>query len=76
MTQLEWQKLEELVLHMTPDEKARLMALVQASAAPTAGMVEDPILGSMADEAELVDAIVEDAYFSREHQPLRLPPNA
>jgi len=73
MTQLEWQQLEALVLHMTPEEKVRLLALVQATDAPAVD-AEDPILGSIADMPELMDAIVEDAYFSRENHPLGLPP--
>jgi hypothetical protein len=73
MTQLEWQKLEETLAHMTPDEKVRLLALVNSSLSVEATATKDPLFGLMADEPELVDDVVQAAYAAREHHPLRLP---
>ena len=73
MTQLEWQKLEETLAHMTPDEKARLLALVNSSLSVEATSTKDPLFGLMADEPELVDDVVQATYAAREHHPLRLP---
>jgi hypothetical protein len=50
MTDLEWQRLEETLNHMTPDEKAHLAALVNASLSPPVTTSKDPLLGLLADE--------------------------
>jgi hypothetical protein len=73
MTQLEWQKLEAIVAHMTPEERARLVALVEAAPSASVAPREDRLLGSMSDIPEIMDAIVEEAYFARENHPLRQP---
>jgi hypothetical protein len=73
MTDLEWKMLEETLAHMTPDEKARLLALVKSSLSEKPASTKDPLLGLMADEPELVDEVVEAAYAARERHPLRLP---
>ena len=72
MTQLEWQKLEETLAHMTPDEKVRLVALVNSSLSGETTPTKDPLLGLMADEPELVDDVVQAAYAARENHALRL----
>lgn len=73
MTHLEWQKLEETLAHMTPEEKVRLLTLVTSSLSGETTPVKDPVLGLMADEPELVDDMVQAAYAAREHDPLRPP---
>ena len=73
MTHLEWQKLEETLAQMTPEEKARLVALIKSSLSGQETAGKDPLLGLMADEPELVDQMVEAAYAAREHHPLRAP---
>lgn len=73
MTDLEWRKLEKALAHMTPAEKRRLLALVSSSLSAEAAPAKDPLLGLMADEAELIDEIIESAYAARERHPLRLP---
>ena len=45
----------------------------QQSAAQPPTADADPLLGSMSDHAELMDRIVEDAMWHREHRPWRLP---
>jgi hypothetical protein len=73
MIQLEWQKLEETLAHMTPEEKAHLLALVNTSLSGKATSPKDPLFGLMADEPELVDDVTQAAHAAREHHPLRLP---
>ena len=73
MMKLEWKKLEATVAQMTPEEKARLLALVNASPTGEPTPTKDRLLGLMADEPELVDDVVHAAYSAREHHPLRLP---
>jgi hypothetical protein len=73
MTDLEWKKLEETLAHMSPEEKVRLLALVNSSLSGQPTAAKDPLLGLMADEPELVDQVVEAAYAARERHPLRLP---
>ncbi|MBX9790015.1 MAG: hypothetical protein K2Y37_13940 [Pirellulales bacterium] len=73
MTDLEWKKLEETLAHMTPEDKVRLLALVNSSLSRQATAAKDPLLGLMADEPELIDQVVEAAYAARERHPLRLP---
>ena len=46
--------------------QARLMC-------PTAPVTADPVLGSMREDADLLDEIVEQAMRNREQQPWRLP---
>jgi len=72
MTQLEWQKLEETVTHMTVEEKQRLLAIVSTSLTKPATPARDPLLGLMADEPGLLDEVVDSALAAREH-PLRIP---
>lgn len=73
MMKLEWEKLEATVAQMTAGEKARLLALVNASPTGESTPTKDRLLGLMADEPELVDDVVHAAYSAREHHPLRLP---
>ena len=70
MTQLEWEQLEATVAGMTPAERERLKAILEASSARDS---EKPILGLFADESELVDEVVTQAHVARETHPLRLP---
>lgn len=52
-----------------------LEQLQQARRAPTADQpTPDPWLGSMRDDAEVLDEIVEEAMKIREERPWRLPP--
>jgi Arc/MetJ-type ribon-helix-helix transcriptional regulator len=54
-------------------EAARLLLQKLKQLPPAArGSTPDPLLGSMADHAELMDEIVEDAMRHREQQPWRL----
>jgi len=73
MTDLEWKKLEETLAHMSPEEKVRLLELVNSSLSERPASAKDPLLGLMADEPELVDQVVVTAYAARESHPLRLP---
>jgi len=73
MTNSEWQRLEESLAHMTPEEKVRLLALVNLSLAKMATPTKDPLLGLVADEPDLIDEVVQGAYVARERHPLRLP---
>jgi hypothetical protein len=57
---------------MTPEEKVRLLTLVNSSLSGEITPTKDPLLGLMADEQELVDDLVQAAYAAREHHPLRL----
>jgi hypothetical protein len=75
MTQLEWEKLAETVVHMTDDEKQRLLTLLTNSLTTNPPVGSDPLLGLMSDEPELLDAVVESAMAARERDLLRLPAN-
>lgn len=75
MTQTEWQQLEETVHRLSPAEKARLKALLDQSL-DSQRKTEDPLLGLMADEPELVDSVLESAMLARERDPLRISDNA
>ena len=73
MTGLEWDKLEEILAYMTPKEKDRLLALVNASITSEANSGKDPLLGLMAEESKLIDDVIQAAYSARERHPLRQP---
>ena len=73
MTDLEWDKLEEILAYMTPKEKDRLLALIKASMTREVNSGKDPVLGLMAEEATLIDDVIQAAYSARERHPLRQP---
>jgi hypothetical protein len=75
MTKLEWQKLEETVTQMTVQEKRRLLAIVNSALTNVEVPADDPLLGSMANEPDLVDQVVEFTLNARGHNPLRLRGN-
>jgi predicted DNA-binding antitoxin AbrB/MazE fold protein len=52
-------------------ESAEVTGFVQQKIGTTRSDSDDPLLGLMSDEPELVDAIVEDAMLARESQPFR-----
>lgn len=52
-------------------ESAEVTGFVQEKNDPTAAATDDPLMGFMSDESELVDAIVEEAMLARESHPLR-----
>jgi predicted DNA-binding antitoxin AbrB/MazE fold protein len=52
-------------------ESAEVTGFVQQKNSPLQGTADDPLLGLMADEPELVDAIVEEAMLARESHPFR-----
>lgn len=45
---------------------------IRLDSGPQPGITKDPLLGLMADEPELVNEVVDDAYAAREQHPLRL----
>ena len=52
-------------------EAAEVTGFVRQTNEPAIGGADDPLMGFMADEPELVDAIVEEAMVARESHPLR-----
>lgn len=54
-----------VLAQMTPEEKARLLALVNSSLSADATSTKDPLFGLMADEPELVDDVVQAAHAAR-----------
>jgi predicted DNA-binding antitoxin AbrB/MazE fold protein len=52
-------------------ESAEVTGFVQQMNVPAASVANDPLMGFMSDEPELVDAIVEEAMVARESHPLR-----
>jgi len=55
---------------MTVEEFVRSKVL--AASQPPNGAPGDPVLGTMAAEADLLDEVISDVYSAREIQPLRL----
>lgn len=75
MSQTEFNHLLNSIAALSPEQMQRLhrelesrMAAIDHNSRPDV----DPLLGSMADHAELMDEIVEDAMRHREQQPWRL----
>jgi predicted DNA-binding antitoxin AbrB/MazE fold protein len=52
-------------------ESAEVTGFVQQKNGTVEGAPDDPLMGLMSDEPELVDAIVEEAMLARESHPLR-----
>jgi predicted DNA-binding antitoxin AbrB/MazE fold protein len=52
-------------------ESAEVTGFVQQMNVTAASVANDPLIGFMSDEPELVDAIVEEAMVARESHPLR-----
>jgi len=52
-------------------ESAEVTGFVQQKNGAVEGASDDPLMGLMADEPELVDAIVEEAMLARESHPFR-----
>jgi hypothetical protein len=75
MTQIEWQQLERTVLNLSAAEKQQLRVLLDQSLAEQTNAA-DPLLGLMADDADLIDQVVEGAYMARERDPLRIAADA
>ena len=71
MTQLEWKRLEDAVVSMTPEEMERLAALLTRQYAAVSSSSGDPILGLLSGEPELVDQVLEQALSARNTHPLR-----
>ena len=65
--------------HYASEEEIVRLALEQLQQArkplPTAQPTPDPWLGSMREDAEMLDEIVEEAMKIREERPWRLPPS-
>jgi hypothetical protein len=71
MTQQQWRQFEQAIAEMTDDEKSRLLEMVRCALSQSPSASDDPVLGMMADEPQLVDQIIESTYASREKDPLR-----
>lgn len=71
MTQFEWQQLEAAVAGMTDDEKQRLATLLAAPQESVTPIRPDSIIGLFADDPDLIEQIVQNAYVLRETQPFR-----
>jgi predicted DNA-binding antitoxin AbrB/MazE fold protein len=56
-----------------PEATKVIVTLREASGNPKLCVLSDPLLGLMADEAELLDEVVEAAMVARETHPLRAP---
>ncbi len=70
MTQVQWQYLETVLADMTAEDKQRLASmLTKPPVAETTA--QDPLIGALADEPELLDQIMESVYHARETHPLR-----
>lgn len=52
-------------------EATEVTGTLHEKSGPSAAQTDDPLMGFMSDEAELVDAIVEEAMLARESHPLR-----
>ncbi len=52
-------------------ESAEVTGIVQQKSGLADGASDDPLMGLMADEPELVDMIVEEAMLARESHPFR-----
>ena len=71
MTQLEWKRLEDAVVSMTPEEMERLAAILSRQYAAASRSSSDPILGLLSGEPEIVDQVLEEALDARNTHPLR-----
>jgi hypothetical protein len=71
MTQLEWQQLEAAVAKMTDAEKQRLATLLMQPEKEQATGGRDPIIGSFADESDLIEFVIEQTNLARETHPFR-----
>jgi len=71
MTVLQWQQLEATIALMTPEDKGRLVTLLEQSQPDQNSASNDPLLGMMSEEASLIDQVVADAFAARETHPLR-----
>lgn len=71
MTQREWQRLEDTVVSMTPDEIERLAALLSRQHAAVSSSSTDPILGLLSGEPEIVDQALKQALDARNSHSLR-----
>jgi hypothetical protein len=75
MSQNEFIHLLNSIAALSPEQMQRLHRELEskmAAATHVSRPDEDPLLGSMADHAELMDEIIEDAMRHREQQPWRL----
>ena len=52
-------------------ESAEVTGTLHEKSGSSASQTDDPLMGFMSDESELVDAIVEEAMLARESHPLR-----
>jgi hypothetical protein len=72
MTQIQWHYLESMIGSMTPDDKSRLVTMLTAPVPADTKLADDPWIGSMADESDLLDEVMEGVYRARETHPLRV----
>jgi hypothetical protein len=75
MSQNEFNHILNSIASLSPEQMRRLYRELESKMVAAATMprpTDDPLLGSMADHAELMDEIVEDAMRHREQQPWRL----
>ena len=75
MSQTEFNHLLNRIIALSPQQMQRLHRELEskmAAATHVSQPNDDPLLGSMADHAELMDEIVEEAMRHREQQPWRL----
>lgn len=72
MTQIQWQQLEATVALTSESERRRLAALLGRTDKPKSQSRPDPIIGLFADEPELIERIVKEAYADRESRVWRL----
>ena len=78
MSQIEFNHLLSSIAALSPEQIKRLhrkLEIRMAAATHVSQRDDDPLLGSMADLADLMDEIVEDAMRHREQQPWRLSPS-
>jgi hypothetical protein len=72
MTQIQWQQLESMIGAMTPEERQRLATILTSPTPAASDKGDDPWIGAMADDAELLDQVMEGVYRARETHPLRI----
>lgn len=75
MSKNEFNHILNSIATLSPEQMQRLYRELESkmlAATNVARPTDDPLLGSMADHAELMDQIVEDAMRHREQQPWRL----
>jgi hypothetical protein len=71
MTQIQWQYLESIVSTMTSEDKHRLVVMLNAPQHDGAQINGDSWIGCMANEGDLLDAVMKGVYEARENHPLR-----